>query len=158
MKKEQYYEDRTKWGVGEWQNEPDRISWIDEDTGYNCLMMRNGRGAWCGYVAIEKAHPLYKKHYDELNDMHVLVHGGLTYSEECDGDVEKGICHPTKDKDNAWWFGFDCSHAWDVSPAETRNRYFYGSLEPYYKSVSYVEREVQMLATQLKEAEEAIVT
>jgi hypothetical protein len=37
--------DRTGWPPGPWDDEPDRIEWIDEATGQPCLMRRNGFGA-----------------------------------------------------------------------------------------------------------------
>ena len=36
-KTEQHYIDKSKWDSGPWQTEPDRISWVDPDTGYSCL-------------------------------------------------------------------------------------------------------------------------
>lgn len=40
--------DKTTWGEGPWQHEPDRVDWYDEGTGLPCLMIRNAIGAWCG--------------------------------------------------------------------------------------------------------------
>lgn len=48
------------------------------------------------------------------------VHGGLTFAGGCRGhdDPSQGICHvpDTGESDTAWWFGFDCAHAFDLSP------------------------------------------
>lgn len=50
---------------GEWTDEPDYAEWKDEETGYSCLILRNGLGALCGYVGLPETHPLYKiKYFD----------------------------------------------------------------------------------------------
>lgn len=36
-----------------------------------------------GYIAIDKTHPLYKMHYDEVNE-YICAPGGFTYSEFAD--------------------------------------------------------------------------
>jgi hypothetical protein len=58
-----------------------------------------------GYVAVQKGHPWYGVHYDYLN---IYIHGGLTYSDWCDGD------HFPPYVDKGWWVvGFDTSHHGD---------------------------------------------
>lgn len=144
-KTEQHYIDKTQWDAGPWQNEPDRISWVDRDTGYSCLVRRNDKfGFLCGYVAVNKDHPLYEK-----DDCDFDCHGGLTFSSHCDGDPVKGICHLTKDEDEdgAWWFGFDCGHAWDISPNLLPRFDDFGD---FYRDVEYVISEVESLAKKLK--------
>lgn len=56
--------------------EKDRVEF--KSHGFNCLMVRNDMGCWCGYVGLPPTHKYYGKSYDELN--HITVHGGLTYS------------------------------------------------------------------------------
>ncbi len=109
-------------------------------------------GFLCGYVSVEKSHPLYEKDFlDDEFDFYTDVHGGLTFSKKCDGDVDKGICHLTNDDDSAWWFGFDCAHAWDYSPAlETYTERWDGET---YRDMHYVTLNVESLAKQLKEME-----
>ena len=34
------YIDKTDWPDGPWKLEPDKMLWIDEDTGYECLIKR----------------------------------------------------------------------------------------------------------------------
>lgn len=76
---------------------------------YEYLVVFNPIGFRCGYVAINKSHPLNSsaKSHDDIEDMDIDMHGGCTYfgrqmtSYDCD-DV---------------WIGFDCAHAgdlWDV--------------------------------------------
>lgn len=102
---------KTEWGPGPWQAEPDRQEWNYK--GLPCLMVRvDTTGSWCGYVAVSPGHPAFEKPYDDLN---VEVHCGLTYADHCQGHV----CHVPApgEPDNVWWFGFDCAHAFDYSPA-----------------------------------------
>lgn len=163
------FENKATWGDGPWQDEPDRIYWVDEKTGLPCLIRRAPSGALCGYVGITTGHPWHEIDYmlctlsppcsesycEHRPDGQVDVHGGLTYAAGCDGNKETGICHvPEPDEpDEAWWFGFDCSHYQDLAPAyEARNRE--RGLSPLsedqaYRDVDYVRSEVLRLAEQL---------
>lgn len=149
--------DKAGWGDGPWQDEPDKIQWIDEETNLDCLIHRGPMGNLCGYVGVPPGHPAHGKSYDGID---VDVHGGLTYSEFCqEGDDEAaGVCHiplpgrPVK----VWWLGFDCGHAFDVMPAmDARQRV--AGLPPLrfgnetYKSVAFVRAEIRRLARQLAE-------
>lgn len=164
--KEQYdLVDKSSWRDGVWKQEPDRVSWVDPETGYHCLVRRSYEaGFLCGYVAIEKDHPFYGKDWKDHDGLE--VHGGLTYSNACSGDGITGICHATKDKDEAWWFGFDCGHAWDVMPgielpklSPKIESYVQSLQENYgigldvYRDLAYCTEEVKSLAKQLKQVE-----
>lgn len=117
MKNEQTFTDKSGWPEGPWMGEPERVSWVDPETGYSCLIRRSSLGALCGYVAVNKGHPYYEKDcFNDYQDLKIWAHGDVNYSSHCDGDVEEGICHLTKDNDEAWWFGFDCAHANDEWP------------------------------------------
>jgi hypothetical protein len=146
-------DDKTTWGPGPWQEEPDRVEWRDEATGYPCLALRNveGTGAWCGYVGVPPGHPYHGKAY---RDVAVEVHGGLTYADACQ---EGGhICHVPLSGESAdiWWFGFDCGHCFDLMP---RLQALLRSLTPsglpeipkVYRDLDYVRGEVTALAEQL---------
>lgn len=135
--------DKSKWGEGPWQSEPDRIEW--EFKGYPCLMTRTPMGNWCGYVAVPPGHPFFEKGGDSLN---LEVHGGITYADHCRGH----ICHVPKpgQSDNVWWLGFDCAHAFDGLPgmvAYLKNKDNFFSRG--YKDVAYVRGEVERLAAQI---------
>lgn len=107
-----YTVDKSSWPRGQWDSEPDRLQWVDELTGLDCLAVRSQvSGAWCGYVGVPKSNPWHGKSY---NDIEASCHCGLTYSGECSGH----ICHvPGPGRpDDVWWVGFDCAHAWDFSP------------------------------------------
>lgn len=129
-------EERESWGEGPWIDEPDKMQWLDEDTGLPCLAVRSPLGAWCGYVGVSEGHPLFHKSYTEIygdsiyddDDNYVgegepladiRVHGGLTFGGFCVEDgKEHGICHVVEpgENDRVFWHGFDCSHAGDLSP------------------------------------------
>ncbi|HEX7788423.1 MAG TPA: hypothetical protein VF653_19540 [Methylomirabilota bacterium] len=138
--------DKQEWGPGPWQDEPDKKQWADETTGLPCLIVRNTAvtGALCGYVGVARGHPAYEKACD---DVPVAVHGGLTYSDRCtpEADPSRHICHVVEpgEDDDVWWLGFDCAHAFDISPKMRRHA---GEV---YRDWAYVEREVLSLAEQL---------
>lgn len=147
--------DRSKWGSGPWDNEPeDKIQWRDAATGLPCLMVRGPWGSWCGYVGVYPGHPWYEVGYASAPEGHcpgcyehslsarIQVHGGLTYSDRCAGH----ICHvPEPGEQPVWWFGFDTSHSGDESPGSGRARFSHET----YKPESYVREEVLRLASQL---------
>ena len=154
------------WGEGPWNNEPDRDVWVDPITDLDCLINRGPSGAWCGYVGVGPDHPLHGVQYDDVD---VDVHGGLTYSDACQGE----ICHvpwPNREHD-IWWLGFDCAHYMDYAPRmaadlrEARKRapeleraFFEGHqtfLRETYRDMAYVIGEVLSLAQQLKAVTDA---
>ncbi len=131
--------DKSAWGDGLWQNEPDAVSWVDGRSGLNCAMMRHPLfGSWLGYVAVEPGHPLHSKSYrdripipSELLDREVMIDRDfgviealLNAFEPDDGTASLAILLPAHgsityseiDTDDFWWFGFDCCHADDWAP------------------------------------------
>lgn len=55
---------KRDWAPGPWQDEPDRLFWKDEETGYECLAYRSSvSGSLCGYVGVKRRHPAWKIHY-----------------------------------------------------------------------------------------------
>ena len=141
---------------GPWDGEPDKIQWTDDTTGLPCLIVRNRMGALCGYVGVAPDHPWHGKDYSgtyseadeyvEGPDSKVDVHGGLTYAAKCHGD----ICHVTEEHDERWWFGFDCSHSFDLIPYMLDEGYPSALPESAtYKDIAYVRAECARLAAQL---------
>lgn len=114
--------DKTEWGDGPWLHESDKIQWIDPETDLDCLIVRNPRGALCGYVGVPPGSPWHGLHYDDPQLPSTNVHGGLTFSRSCreSDDPSEGICHVPEPgrPDDVWWFGFDCAHAGDLMPAD----------------------------------------
>lgn len=165
--------DKSDWPLGPWQAEPDKLQWTDEATGLPCLIKRGPVGALCGYVGVPEGHPYFQVDYTDSTEReiahhcdvpwcnpspeHVLtVHGGITYSAVCqEGDESESICHIPKpgEPEHVWWLGFDCAHAYDVSPL------FLGRLPVFehqtYRDLAYVQAECTRLAAQLKAMEVA---
>jgi hypothetical protein len=155
--------DKSTWGDGPWQSEPDRVEW--EHAGLPCLARRSPMGGnWCGYAAVPPGHPLHGKHYADVD---VRVHGGLTYGSACDGE----ICHVPKpgEPEEVFWFGFDCGHFTDFMPAmdaflrgeRIRDRPAYdhaaaiaseGGWHEVYRTLDDVQAETNRLAEQLAAA------
>lgn len=151
--------DKAAWGNGPWLSEPDRVDFTH--AGLPCLLLRGPFGAWCGYVAVLPGHPWHglgysqciEKHdhddewscYDHCPGSKVSVHGGLTYAGPC----RPPICHvpAAGESDDVWWFGFDCSHAYDYVPRLA----MLGSsgLADVYRDLAYVRYEAEQLAEQL---------
>jgi len=114
--------DRSEWSTGPWDQETkDKFVWVDPETGLDCMMIRNGMGAWCGYVGLPPAHAEHGKSYNELWSYN--VHGGLTYSAPCSGK----ICHVPEEgrPHDVWWLGFDCSHGGDQCPTDPTDPNYY---------------------------------
>jgi hypothetical protein len=157
--------DRTSWGPGPWDGEPDKAYWIDEATGFPCLAVRPmpSIGSWCGYVAVPPGHPLHGKDYSTIPD--IDVHGGLTFSSFCqeDGPVESRVCHTPEPGQpaNVWWLGWDCAHASDVSPGLNAllQTLTWLTEQPVsdglmaYRTLDYVRGECTRLGAQLKALE-----
>lgn len=170
-------------GGGEWLGEADKVAWRDEASGYECIMMRKTDGGYLGgYVGVPRSHPLYGFDADAIPpDIGVEVHGGLTYSRTCqDGPTPerqiaadaRRVCHvprgsvrhePTVhatayrvEDAHAWWFGFECNHAYDLIPEDGhRSKRFLGAeVSGVYRDDAYVCTEILNLAAQLRAIED----
>ncbi len=153
---------KSTWPKGAWCDEVDQLGWIDAETGYACAINRvMHSGHLCGYVEIPKGHPLYgddysaritKKptrelfggwyliddNYDSAGGL-FTVHGGVTYTGN--GDFFSN--------GDGYWYGFDCGHAGDISPAiQYEGRYM---SEGVYRDMEYVKAQTTALAAQLKQ-------
>lgn len=154
---EYHTKDKSDWGDGPWQNEPDKRQWRDEATGLPCLIVRNW-GAWCGYVGVSRGHPLYGASYDDDRAEDIDVHGGLTFAGPCrPGNETHAICHKVEpgEDDDVWWLGFDCNQCGDFDPDMARGRgrglFRTPCEDETYRDIAYVTKEVQKLAAQLVE-------
>jgi hypothetical protein len=147
--------DRSKWGKGPWQSEPDLAEWRDPTTGYPCLALRHTKdGNWCAYVALPADHP-----WIDQNRYHLATDGlehdyehplalkcrEITYGpapcQLLDEEEQKRrgnlpawhrVCHVPRpcESDDVMWIGFDCGWSGqDYSPAE---RAKYGAQAPDY--------------------------
>lgn len=138
--------DKSDWKRGEWDHEPDKVQWTNQDTGLTCLIVRGPAGALCGYVGVPEGHPWYQQE----PDLTIVCHGGITFSGFCREDPEApehGICHVGEDK--PWWIGFDCAHCGDATPGISYQPTGYFSR---YKNLEYVKNECKNIALQIKEA------
>jgi hypothetical protein len=146
--------DKSSWPRGPWDKEPDKIQFMDAETGLPCLIVRaDHHGALCGYVGISEGHPYFSSSYDNHYDLE--AHGGLTFSDFCvESDKEHGICHiPGEgEPDRVYWLGFDCAHSGDFCPAYSDWSSFRGK-EERYRTLDYVRAECARLARQLKAVE-----
>ncbi len=144
-------------GPGPWEREPDKAQWVDEATGFDCLIVRGPAGALCGYVGVPSTHPLHGEDYEVPN---VAVHGGLTFAAACDERETDGtkpqICHvPLPGRPGAvWWFGFDCAHVGDLTACGRGSARRFPSLGGgTYRDLEYVRSECTDLAKQLRDLE-----
>lgn len=162
--------DKSEWGAGPWQSEPDKLQWPDAETGLPCLIVRGPMGSLCGYVGVAPDHPLYGVAYGyeagKAGALDLSAHGGLTFAGPC-AEHEHGICHVAEpgEPDPVHWFGFDCAHGGDLVPQmEVTARKYYPELkremdsrraeigyrfEDVYRTVDYVQRECAQLVAQL---------
>jgi len=145
--------DKSKWGAGPWQSEPDKVQWPDAATGLPCLAVRNGAGNWCGYVGVPPGHALHGKDY---GDVDADVHGGLTFADACapNADEASDICHVpgVGEPEHVWWLGFDCGHSNDLSPVLAMHLRAAGSSllrDGHYRTLPYVRDQCTALAAQL---------
>ncbi|MBE7172353.1 MAG: hypothetical protein INR73_17330 [Williamsia sp.] len=123
---------KSQWGNGEWQNEPDELIWEDSETGYSCQIYRNKFGCFCGYVGIGIEHPFFGQKYfnDLIMQADIHVHGGLTFS----GELEDG--------DDEWYFGFAAMDDQDCLPA-------FENLGGVYRNLQFMKDECRRLCNQL---------
>lgn len=164
--------ERRPYGEGPWESEPDRVAWIDDETSYPCLILRQPDGTLAGFVAVGPDHPLWCFERDAIPaGLGIKVHAGIDYAAICreDDPPSVRICHPgdnaarrnvastpgTADIDvdgshAAWWFGFNCNKASDFLPEgyalndEDRED---GPRE--YRDIAYVADQTVSLARQL---------
>jgi len=146
--------DKSNWGAGPWQEEPDKVQWADPMTALPCLIVRNHLGALCGYVGVTQGHCYFGVNH---KDVAVAVHGGLSFSDHCqiEGDEAQRVCHipGPGESDQVWWLGFDCAHGFDYTPAFDLWHDIPCLSSPtgyaQYRDMDYVKKEVGRLAAQL---------
>jgi hypothetical protein len=133
--------DKSEWGDGPWQGEPDRVEW--SHAGLKCLLRRHqSSGHWCGYVAVEAEHPLHQVGYSQespaldalleqlkqrpMNEIEQtfarmigVLCGNISATPEMVLEAHGGITFADVwegEDPHLWWFGFDCAHAGDYTP------------------------------------------
>src|SRR3954451_20529037 len=99
--------DKSDWPEGPWKSEPDKRRWIDEETGYPCLIERNPVGTLFGYVGVPPGHPAHGMQHLAV-DEDIKVHGGLTFGGKSPGDLGSVRCgDKPESSDDTYWFGFN---------------------------------------------------
>ena len=110
--------------------------WISVEGGgvykdYEYLIVMNGHGHRCGYVALPPEHPYSNTPKEErtmggrpyesypYEDLDISCHGGLTFMAP-DHDLKELLPIPCTDM----WIGFDCGHCDDLSDEENFKKYF----------------------------------
>lgn len=122
--------------------------------GFRAVVLLLTRGHRCGYLGVEKGHPLHGIDYGEQTEalpsaegesvgkrsmLAVLVSGGNFQSPEMVFDVHGGLTfagakgeYPVNS--DLWWFGFDCAHCGDAIDRETLAKH---GIEPEYEPISF---------------------
>lgn len=141
--------DRTAWGPGPWDGEPDEKDWVHE--GYKCAATRSWAGSWHGSVRIPGGHPLHGKPYDDPGILDLDVHGGISFAEDCDK--------------HGYLIGFDCMHSRDYvpkviaqlkacDPTFIERQAFFEFYDPaHYKTLAFVIAQCEALVEQLRSLE-----
>lgn len=127
--------DKSKFSAGPWMEEPDYLyfSHAIEGNIYRCHIIRVGHlGHLCGYVEIDKCHPLYQKDADKLYDAGIEE---ITFTDYL-------FC----DKDMPYVIGFDCAHSWDMAPYSKELHWEYAT----YKDISHVTYKLKDLCKQIE--------
>ncbi len=149
--------DKSAWPRGPWDNEPDKVQWLDRETRRPCIALRHPEhGHWCGYVGVSEGHPLFEKSDRDGETGEVSVHGGITFGGFCspEPDKERHVCHVVEpgENDHVWWLGFDCAHSQDRGPISRpwMRCLLEGENGPVYRDLPYVQDQCRSLARQLK--------
>jgi hypothetical protein len=150
--------DKSAWGPGPWQDEPDEVSWTDDATGLACLIMRSPfSGGLCGYVGVGPDHRWYGLNKSDCLDegcdsllcpRMLDVHGGITFSGVRSADA---LTPGNTSAVWLWYFGFDCFHEDDYGPKVAAQDLSWAEItkQNTYRDISYVRGECSGLAAQL---------
>jgi hypothetical protein len=172
--------ERRPTGSGPWDDEADKIAWVDAETGLGCIMLRQENGTLSGYVSIGPDHPLFGYAVDALPiDFATCIHGGITYARACEVNrfARKAhgkpraerytVCHVTRVRmvqdyrtvqttedefahEDLWWLGFDTDHPGDFVP---KGREVDRRRGDVYRDQAFVYAHCIELARRLKAAE-----
>jgi hypothetical protein len=126
--------DKSSWGKGEWNQEPDIVKIID---GARCFMIRRGPpslGHLCGYFGVFESHPFFEKDYNSIQKFDVEITFASKWYDQ------SGI---------VWWFGWDHAHWDDLSPGMLKHYRGSGT----YKNIRYVMNEIEQINNQLIQIE-----
>jgi hypothetical protein len=133
----------------EWEIEPDELHFVDEKTGYKCVIWRHHElGNLNGYVIFPKDSKLYKlykdSNYNYFYDNPIFVNNIRVH-----GLIFRGDCLPYLEGEFA--LGFDCGYHSDIVPYIDYRRSSSDLSNVTYKNIEYVKKECTKLASQLYE-------
>ncbi len=154
--------DKSGWPPGPWHVEPDALSYETRD-GLPAVAIRTDViGVWCGYVGVPLDHPwaqlpfrpppqlpelaaLYRDREPRREYPDASVHGGITFAGAATDPIaltvgELAACF--------YWVGFDCSHAWDVSPGLPALARLARIPSMEYRTLNFVRAEIDRLSEQ----------
>lgn len=107
---------------------------IWKDRGFICFILHNSTfDTLNGYISIPPYHPWYKKSYDDID---IEVHGGLTFSEDMNGE---------------WIIGFDTNHFGDSygpNCDSSSDALITTHNHKNYRDEEYVTNEIESMVTQ----------
>lgn len=140
--------DRTGWGSGPWDDEPDQLEWMTA-VGYLGFINRAYiTGALNGYVAVPRGHPVYGVSYKSCPPLE--VHDGVTFAEPAPPGRD-----PKPDED-LWWLGFMSGGLFYFMPAMRGIHSKLGLQYPkllddarLYRTLEFIKLEAESLASQL---------
>jgi hypothetical protein len=161
--------DRSTWGKGLWDGEPDREQWSDSMTGYPCLAIRCDLGMWAGYVGVYPEHPAFGQEIDDLpgvnfwcyTDEHHFIEPWPVDPNAVVNvdDPKESILQVVRMPDYLWFFGFDFAHAGDIIPSvvvamanvqRSLNRTALDkAFKSTYKDLAYVKKTCETVAIEL---------
>lgn len=125
---------RTDWFPnGPWNQEDDREEF--EASGLTCLVQRDRRGHWCGYVNLPTNHPWASKQPDQIK---AQVYGGVKFIGEAPGKTGK-------------WVGFACDEPGDLQPGMMKWKRE-SLTDGHYRDFNFAVAETTKLATSVKNA------
>jgi hypothetical protein len=149
--------DKSDWGDGEWNLEPDYASFIHDATAFPCLAKRNLFGAWCGYVGVDDGHPLFLIEVEHEVYKYIDVHGSVGSVGYFPEDAVS-FAPPRR----LWWIGFDAMQDTDLCPyfesetvrqQKTEHKLLKGLNLPkvkiVYRTFDFMIKQINCLADQL---------
>ena len=143
---------------GQWDTEPDEVRFVEEETGYTCIIRRGYGGGLCGCVELPQGHPLvgHVLHFseEERGSYPVVTRDDpRSLAEVIESlDAPGGVTWADRRGRYSWCIGFDHSHSWDELPHGDRG---YHELTAY-ANIEQVGRECAALARELRGVAEGI--
>lgn len=151
---------------GPWDEEPDEVRFVEEVTGYTCIIRRGWRGGLCGYVELPAGHPLvgHVRHNADFerkcrrrcaNSWPIITRDDPRSLVEVIDSLEvPGIVTFAEQWNRySWCIGFGHSHLWDGLPGSELGTYPSAAC---YANIEQVGRECAALARQLNGVAEGV--